>query len=105
MVAVTQPIIEQTSRVRLGEIGLDRMTEPQAMQRIEEFIASGQPSQVVTANLRFLTLARRDASFACIVNNSSLVVADGLPLIWVSRIAGVALPARITGGNLLDACV
>jgi N-acetylglucosaminyldiphosphoundecaprenol N-acetyl-beta-D-mannosaminyltransferase len=105
MVAVTQPSIEQTSRVRLGEIGLDRITEPQAMQRIEEFIVSGQPSQVVTANLRFLTLARRDTSFARIVNNSSLVVADGIPLIWVSRVAGAALPARITGGTLLDACV
>ncbi len=102
MVAVTQTAIEQPYRFRAGTIGIDPLDEAGAVQRIQEFVKAGGPHHVVTANLRFVTLARRDPSFARLVNNSAMVVPDGMPIIWSSKIAGKPLPARITGGNILD---
>jgi N-acetylglucosaminyldiphosphoundecaprenol N-acetyl-beta-D-mannosaminyltransferase len=104
MVAVTQLSMRQDHRVRIGRIGFDPVTEAQVVERIEELIRSGAPNHVVTANLRFLTLARGDEKFANVVNNSALVVADGMPVIWASKIAGDSIPARVTGGTVLDAC-
>lgn len=102
MVVVAQSAIEQHYRFKAGTIGIDSIDDAQAQQRIQQFVEAGGQHHVVTANLRFVTLARRDPSFARIVNDSSLVVADGMPLIWASKIAGTPLPARITGGNILD---
>jgi N-acetylglucosaminyldiphosphoundecaprenol N-acetyl-beta-D-mannosaminyltransferase len=101
MVAVTQTLVKQSGRFRAGPIGIDSVSEAEVIQRLEDLARSGQPHQVVTANLRFVTLARRDESFARIVNSSTLVVPDGMPLIWASKIAGDSLPARITGSKIL----
>jgi len=103
MVAVTQPSTLQSPRIQVGKIGFDPLTEETAAARIHDLVRSGEPNQVVTANLRFLTLARGDQSFADVVNNSALVVADGMPVIWASKIAGTRIPERVTGGAILDA--
>jgi N-acetylglucosaminyldiphosphoundecaprenol N-acetyl-beta-D-mannosaminyltransferase len=43
----------------------------------------------------------RDSELRRYVESSSLVVADGKPLIWASRLAGTALPARVPGSDLI----
>ncbi|WP_245674269.1 WecB/TagA/CpsF family glycosyltransferase [Actinoplanes rectilineatus] len=35
------------------------------------------------------------------MTSSSIVVADGKPLVWASRIAGTPLPARVAGSDLI----
>lgn len=104
MVAVSSITSGRVSRVRIGDLGFDAVDGAAARKRIEELVASGQPNQVATANLRFLTLANRDEQFRQLVNSASLVVADGMPVIWASRIAGSPLPARVTGVTLLEMC-
>jgi N-acetylglucosaminyldiphosphoundecaprenol N-acetyl-beta-D-mannosaminyltransferase len=68
---------------------------------IETFIASGTPHQIITANLDFITIARRQLDFARVIAEADLVVCDGKPLQWASRIQGPPLPARITGMDLV----
>ena len=68
---------------------------------IETFIASGAPHQIVTANLDFIAIARRQPDFAHVIAEADLVVCDGKPLQWASRIQGPPLPARITGMDLV----
>ena len=57
-------------------------------------------SLIATVNLDFLTLARRDQGFRGILERSALNVADGMPLLWLSRMKGVVLKARVTGSDL-----
>ncbi|MBI4202806.1 MAG: WecB/TagA/CpsF family glycosyltransferase [Chloroflexi bacterium] len=59
---------------------------------------------MVTANLQFLSLARKNAEFAGIVNRAETVVADGMPLLWLSRLMGTPIPQRITGHDMLHLC-
>jgi N-acetylglucosaminyldiphosphoundecaprenol N-acetyl-beta-D-mannosaminyltransferase len=58
----------------------------------------------VTANLDFLTIAERDQEFRQTINSADLAVADGMPLVWLSRLRGQPLPERVTGVDLVDAC-
>ncbi len=43
----------------------------------------------------------RDPALRRHLESASIVVADGKPLIWASRIAGTALPARVPGSDLI----
>lgn len=59
------------------------------------------PSMVATANLDFLLQAKRDPEFYSILANTDLVVADGMPIVWLSGWLGPALPSRIAGSDLV----
>lgn len=68
---------------------------------VDRAIASGVPQQVATANVNFLALARRDPDFLRLLHDAGLVTADGMPLCWASRVAGVPLPERVAGSDLV----
>ncbi|MFI6599044.1 WecB/TagA/CpsF family glycosyltransferase [Nonomuraea sp. NPDC050536] len=36
-----------------------------------------------------------------LVDSAEIVVADGMPLVWASRLAGTPLPERVTGADLI----
>lgn len=93
-------------RYRVDLLGtlVDNVSMRMAIARIRSFIQSGTPHQVVTVNVDFLRLARRDALFRTVVNSADLVVADGMPLVWASRLRGDPLPQRLSGIELMHAC-
>jgi len=65
-----------------------------------------QASLVVTANVDFIITAKGDPYFHGILKQASLITADGMPLVWLSKILpGHSLPERVTGADLLfSAC-
>ena len=72
----------------------------QALSRIEAMVASRKPHQVVTANVDFLVQARKDQELRRIFVDASLVLCDGAPLVWASRLLGNPLPERVAGADL-----
>ena len=91
-------------RVNLGGVLIDQVDVPSAVDRIRGFLNSGRLNQIVTVNLDFVAIARRDAHFRETLNAAELAVADGMPLVWASRLTGSTVPSRITGNDLLDEC-
>jgi N-acetylglucosaminyldiphosphoundecaprenol N-acetyl-beta-D-mannosaminyltransferase len=87
------------SNVRIG-----RMSMTEVLEDLARFIASGTPHQIVTVNLDFIRIAQHDATFRDAVNQADLSVADGMPLIWLSRLLRAPLPERITGIDLTQQC-
>src|SRR4051794_5065512 len=94
----------ERDRLELAGALIDRIDLSDAVDRIRGFVHAGRPHQIVTVNLDFLTIAQRDAGFRETINSSDLAVADGMPLVWLSRIKGNALPQRVTGVELVDRC-
>jgi N-acetylglucosaminyldiphosphoundecaprenol N-acetyl-beta-D-mannosaminyltransferase len=66
---------------------------------------SGPTLLVHTVNVDHIVLARRNASFADVARDAGLSVADGMPLVWGSRILGFHLPERVTGVDLFTGLV
>ena len=91
-------------RVDLGGTLIDQLDLGTAVERIRGFIGSGAPHQVVTVNLDFLSIAERDPRFRETINGADLAVADGMPLVWLSRLQGQPLPERIAGVDLVNEC-
>jgi N-acetylglucosaminyldiphosphoundecaprenol N-acetyl-beta-D-mannosaminyltransferase len=51
----------------------------------------------------FAMLARDDIEFRDVINQASLCVADGMPLVWAARLLRDPLPGRVNGTNLMYA--
>jgi N-acetylglucosaminyldiphosphoundecaprenol N-acetyl-beta-D-mannosaminyltransferase len=56
---------------------------------------------VVTVNVDHLQRCQADPAIASLNHEASLVVADGMPLLWAARLAGTPLPERVAGSDLV----
>jgi len=75
------------------------MTE--AVARVEEYILSGRTHQIATANLDFARNSLRDPYLHRIICECSMVLPDGAPMLWASRMFSAPLRERVTGVDLI----
>ena len=87
--------------VKILGIRLARINIENALKVIEEFITNGRKSQVCVTNAYSLVLMQKDKEFKDITNSASLVVADGKPLAWISKLYGEPIPERVAGSDLV----
>jgi len=80
---------------------LDSLTADGAIDAIETLIQSGGTHQIATANIDFWLNSLSDRHLHRIIAGCSLVLADGMPLVWVSKLLGCPLPQRVTGVDLV----
>ena len=73
----------------------------QTVNYIVDSCRSGAGGWVVTPNLDILRRFKKSASFRNLVATSTLNVADGMPLVWASRIKGHPVPERVNGTDLM----
>jgi N-acetylglucosaminyldiphosphoundecaprenol N-acetyl-beta-D-mannosaminyltransferase len=78
------------------------LTEAQTLTTIIDALSRGEGGWVVTANLDHLRRLRSDPDYAALCRQSSLVVADGMPLIWAAALQGTPLPERVAGSSMID---
>ncbi|MFN0074165.1 MAG: WecB/TagA/CpsF family glycosyltransferase [Chloroflexota bacterium] len=94
----------ERARIELADVLVDQVDLAGAVEMLQRFLVEPGTHQVVTVNLDFLSIAHRDARFRDIINGADLAVADGMPLVWVSRLKDQALPQRLTGVELVHEC-
>lgn len=93
----------KTDRIELMGCKIDNLSLEETLQTVEGFIASGRPHQHVVVNVDKLVKARKDAQLRRIINDCALINADGMPVVWASRILGMPLKERVAGVDLFDA--
>jgi len=88
------------STVVLLGVPFDPMTRHGAVERIEQMVASRQPHYAITANSELLAQARRDVELRHVLLGAHLVLCEGAPLVWASRLLGNPLPERVAPADL-----
>ena len=94
-----------TGRVEMMGCLIDNLSLEETLQRIEGFIQSGASHQHVVVNVDKLVKASRDPELRRIINECALINADGMPVVWASRLLGTPLKERVAGIDLFDALV
>ena len=79
----------------------DNLTIPEAIELVEQMVASRRPHYLVTANVDFLVQARQDVELRRILFDAHLVLCDGTPLLWASKLLGNRLRERVAGSDLV----
>ncbi|WP_300668238.1 WecB/TagA/CpsF family glycosyltransferase [Desulfoluna sp.] len=109
-----QAMMKPTDTVLVLGIPLDNLTLEETIERIHTMVAAfrrdGIPRLVATVNVDFLvntlswfSRAPRHPELLSILQHADLVTADGMPLVWTSRLLGNPLKERVTGADLVPA--
>lgn len=78
----------------------DPVTMAEAIERIDGMLARRRSAMVVTANVDHLLRMRHNPSYAELVARADLVLADGQPIVWATRLLKRSLPMRVAGSDL-----
>ncbi len=94
-----------TNGLRIEMMGcqIDNLSMEETLKTIEKFIRSGMPHQHVVVNVDKLVKASRDPELRRIINECALINADGMPVVWASRLLGKDLKERVAGVDLFEA--
>lgn len=93
----------KSDRIELMGCQVDNLSMEETLQTVEGFIASGRAHQHVVVNVDKLVKASRDEQLRRIINECALINADGMPVVWASRILGKPLKERVAGVDLFEA--
>lgn len=91
----------ELQNVRLLGIDLTCTDAVGACTHIIDSIAARRGGWVITPNLDILRRLVRDRAFRDLCSETHLRLADGMPLIWASRLQGTPLPERVAGSDLI----
>lgn len=89
------------SRAHVGGVEFDDVTMEETVATILEMVRGGTPRLVCTGNLDHLVSLRGDPEFRAAYAAADLVLPDGMPIVWLSRLGGnVRLRERVAGSDL-----
>jgi N-acetylglucosaminyldiphosphoundecaprenol N-acetyl-beta-D-mannosaminyltransferase len=89
------------SRVLIGNIDVDTLSFQGVLLRIRELVESRQGGSVFTPNVDHVMIAERDPALRAAYSRASLAIADGVPIVWASRLIGPAVPEKVSGSDLI----
>lgn len=85
----------------LGHAQIDRLNLKEALDALIREAKSGRCSYVVTPNSDHLVMLESDSKFREVYQSAAITLADGMPVVWASRLLGKPLEERVTGAELL----
>lgn len=96
-----QRVMAALPRVLLYGVTLAAITERECVRVIMEELDARRGGWLMTLNLDHLRRAVLNPAYGALVARTDLLVADGMPLVWASRLQKTPLPERVTGSNLI----
>jgi N-acetylglucosaminyldiphosphoundecaprenol N-acetyl-beta-D-mannosaminyltransferase len=88
--------------VTLMGLRFDALTERETIERVLDGVRAGRGGWVIPTNLDVLRqYAEGGQEIRGFYGQADLVVADGTPLVWASRLQGTPLPERVAGSTML----
>lgn len=96
---------QSTAKIPVAGVGFDPLSEATAVDRLVSSFKQGTGGRAVFVNVDVLVKLDRRPELLDLVSSAELVLADGMPLIWASRLQGTPLPERVAGSSLLPLLV
>ncbi len=87
----------------LAGLPFDAVDMPNALAILQSAVRNQTRCFLSTPNLNFLIAAQSDAEFRDSVIQSDLVVADGMPVVWMAKLLRIPIRVRVAGSSLFEA--
>lgn len=88
-------------KISLCGIDIDNVSFADSLDAVDSFIKKGEAAYIVTPNVDCIVKLQKDEDFQAIYRNASLVLADGMPLLWAAKFLGIPLKEKVSGSDLL----
>lgn len=80
---------------------INNLTMSETVEAIEKMIVEERKSYVVAINVDVVMKIESDPYLKEIVDGADMVLVDGKPLVWISKLHGKPLKAKISGSDLV----
>ena len=90
------------NRIKLFQVGIDRVDVKSVISRIEEFIVTKKSHLVVTPDTLAILRAKKDVDYFNIIQSANLVTPDGAGILWATTILHHPLKERVTGIDIIQ---
>ena len=103
----SQPLVDGAAsaarhdRVVVTEIPVDNLTADQTLETIKRLVAEPGCHYMAVVNAAKMVAARQDSALRRILESADIVTADGMSVVWASRLMGQPLAERVTGIDML----
>jgi N-acetylglucosaminyldiphosphoundecaprenol N-acetyl-beta-D-mannosaminyltransferase len=97
---MTLPIVQGTTEELLG-VPINALTMEEVLDRVHKAIVGRRRLQIGVVNAAKLVHMRRNQTLWNDVLSCDLILADGVPVVWASRLLGRPLPERVAGIDLM----
>jgi N-acetylglucosaminyldiphosphoundecaprenol N-acetyl-beta-D-mannosaminyltransferase len=85
-------------------VRVDAVQIPDVVAQVENWIAARDSGHyIAVTGMHGISESCRNFNFRAVLNQASLVVADGMPLVWLGRWHGYDMRRRVYGPELTDA--
>src|SRR3954452_12234099 len=101
-VAATRDEVDEGSWIEILGLPVSRVNCAGALAVLADFIRSGKPHLVLTADASAVVIAAGDPEFASIWRRADLVTPDSTGILWAARRLGHPLSERVSGVELAE---
>lgn len=99
------PLCASANAVTIAGIPVANLSEDGAVAAIDRLISLGGAHYGAVVNAAKLVAADRDEQLKRVLLDADLVTADGMSVVWASRLLGQGLKERVTGIDLFQRLV
>jgi N-acetylglucosaminyldiphosphoundecaprenol N-acetyl-beta-D-mannosaminyltransferase len=86
-------------------IKVDSVDTSELLLKVKEFVLSKRPHQIAYVNVDCVNKSRSDPEYKDILESADLIYADGMAVVWASRLTSRPLHERVTAADFLpDLC-
>jgi N-acetylglucosaminyldiphosphoundecaprenol N-acetyl-beta-D-mannosaminyltransferase len=87
-------------KINICGIYIDNVSMHEVITLTESLIKEDKNSYIVTPNIDHIVRLQKDAEFRQVYKEASLVLTDGMPLVWGSKLLGTPLKEKVSGSDL-----
>jgi N-acetylglucosaminyldiphosphoundecaprenol N-acetyl-beta-D-mannosaminyltransferase len=96
------PAVPSTERAEILGSNISIWNLDETLMKLHELAASGGKHYVCVSNVHTVVMGLEDKSYAHVTNGATLATADGVPLVWASRLlGGPRIHGRASGPDIM----
>jgi N-acetylglucosaminyldiphosphoundecaprenol N-acetyl-beta-D-mannosaminyltransferase len=84
----------------VGQLPVDPVTMSEALEVVERLVHEGGGA-VFTPNVDHIVQAEDNQRFREVYSRANLCLADGMPVVWASRLLGRPVPEKVSGSDFV----
>lgn len=93
-------VYNKEQRMEFLNTYVDNVTLEEATNIIEGYILERKTRYVVTPNVDHIVKLEDDVEFQKVYDNCDLILTDGMPLVWISKLLKKSIKEKVSGSDL-----
>jgi N-acetylglucosaminyldiphosphoundecaprenol N-acetyl-beta-D-mannosaminyltransferase len=89
-------------RVTIGGVPIDPVTMSEAVDAIDDLVQARRGGSVFTPNVDHVVECQDNGAFREAYAAVDLSLADGMPVVWSTRLLGRPVPEKVSGSDLVE---